>query len=587
MMALWRCCRQLAQNASTALTPMHGARLWKVSALALSISFSLPNCLQARQKPNIVFILADDLGWGDVGYHNPEIYSPNIDRLARQNIELDQYYATPQCTPTRVSFLTGRYAQRFGPQAVRAGYNVQAIPYETPTIASLLKSAGYDTALIGKWHLGSVPGQHPNLWGFDYSYGCLGGAVGLYIHRYSHKQFEHTWHRNGKLIPGSESGEPYEQGKHVTDLITKDAIRFLEEERGNPFFLYLAYTAVHTPLAEEEKWFKDPAGKIAKIENEGRRLMAASVHHLDHAIGEILESLEKTGKSGNTIVVFSSDNGGISNGHRGGAYPPPDPSLKPGYSSNGDLKGDKKHVYEGGIRVPAIVRWPGIATPAKISAPIHVCDWLPTLCAAATATDIPFNPDGENILPVLKGGHAEPRGFYWAWNGSQIPWDRQAVRIGDWKLVNEKKGEDEQWELYNLKMDPFEEKNLSGQHPERFRELMQFYRSQAAMDDDRWLPSIWIEGPQMFSAGESFVATLHGSMKMKIQRKDLEVKGGRISAIKRRGRDYRVKILPLDGADSIMLRVKGGSFMVGNGRMNQPSNSFICNVTRNTENISK
>ncbi len=183
----------------------------------------------AATQPNIVFILADDMGWADNELHDPQFYTPNIKRLTREGVTLDSHYVHPQCTPTRVSFLTGRYPSRFSSQAVYASSNQQVIPLDTTTVASVLSENGYETALIGKWHLGSLPQQNPNHFGFDYSYGLLAGGLGVYDHRYrlTKPMYTNTWHRNGKLIPGAESAAPYTEGAHVTDLITKDAIHFI------------------------------------------------------------------------------------------------------------------------------------------------------------------------------------------------------------------------------------------------------------------------------------------------------------------------------------------------------------------------
>ncbi|MDZ8120518.1 sulfatase-like hydrolase/transferase [Pontiella agarivorans] len=543
--------------------------------LAFSFLVLMTVADSAQKRPNLLFILSDDQGWGDIGFHDPALYSPNLDRLAEQNLELTHHYAAPQCTPSRVSFLTGRYAQRFGPQAIIAGYNVQAIPFGTPTLASLLKAQGYDTALIGKWHLGSVPGQHPNLWGFDYSYGSLGGAVGVYDHRYRlrKKDYVNTWHRNGELIPGHENGKPYEEGTHVTDLITKDAIRFLKQKREQPFFLYLAYTAVHTPLAEEDKWFKDPEGKIQKIKDESRRLMAASVHHLDDAVGQVLQALAETGVLENTIVVYSSDNGGVAGGHQGGGYAEPNPDLKPGYSSNGELRSGKTHVYEGGIRVPTIVSWPGVLGKGVIDDPVHICDWLPTFGKIA-GVELPSNLDGRDILPVLKGEPAEPRGFYWA-RGKQIPWSRRAVRRGGWKLVNE----GQSWALYHLETDPGEQKNLAEKYPEKVKSLLDFYESEAAKDEGRPLMSVWIKGPKTVTSGRDAVFELVCSEPMKLMKDDLYIDGAEVTAIEHRGKTVSVTVQST-GKPQIILQVKEGVIKNENGRVNQPSSPFRCAVEK-------
>ncbi len=543
--------------------------LKQIGAL-LFVAFSVASD-GAQERPNILFIMVDDLGWGDVGFHDPTIYSPNLDKLAEDGIKLTRHYVAPQCTPTRVSFLTGRYAQRFGPQAIIAGYNVQAIPYETPTLASLLQSEGYDTALIGKWHLGSVPGQHPNLWGFDYSYGVLGGAVGVYDHRYrlSRKDYADTWHRNGVLIPGAENGKPYEEGTHVTDLITQDAINFLQQKRNKPFFLYLAYTAVHTPLAEEKKWFDDPEGKIRRITGESRRLLAATVHHLDDGIGQVLKVLEVSGQRDNTIVVFTSDNGGVTSGHKGGAYPQPNPQLKKGYSSNGSLRSGKTHVYEGGIRVPTIVHWPEKLNDGVIDSPVHICDWLPTFCDIVGVSNLPENLDGKNILPVINGEAAEERLLYFA-RGDKIPWARRAIIKGNWKLISEKN----QWELYNISEDPSEITNLSETYPERLAALTKAYEEEVAKDEGHWMPSAWIKFPDSVKAGSKFQGTVMCSVPMELQPEHFRVTGAEILSLKPKNKQRTQWELTLRAnTATLTIQVRANVLSV-EGRMNQPSQNY-------------
>ncbi|MFK7811357.1 MAG: sulfatase-like hydrolase/transferase [Maribacter sp.] len=441
--------------------------------------------LIAQNQPNIIYIIVDDQGWGDIGYNDKGLYTPVLDRLAEQNTRLDYHYVHPQCTPTRVALLTGRYPQRFGTQATFAGSNDQAIPYGTPTIASLLKTQGYETALIGKWHLGSVPSQGPNHWGFDYSYGCLAGGCGNYDHLYKfapNNPYSHTWHRNEELIADSESGDYLEEGKHTTDLITKDAISFITKKHKNAFFLYLAYTAPHTPLDEEEKWFHDPDGKIMKIQHSGRRLFAAVLHHLDNSIGQVMSALEASGNSNNTIVVYSSDNGGIdrrienTNG-----------MLEKGYSSNGKLRSGKTHVYEGGIRVPAWIRWPGNLKKGIVKTPMHIADWLPTLCKIAGVKDLPDNLDGQNVMPMLQGESMKERNFYWAW-GKEYPQPRQSIRQGEWKLVQDQNSID--WELYHVIDDSQEKKDLAKEHPEKVQNLLKVLENEMEKDLKGRMPSI-------------------------------------------------------------------------------------------------
>ncbi len=333
----------------------------RVPAIALTLLAAICGSLSAS-PPNIVLLLADDLGWGGVGYHNSEKRTPHIDALAKSGVEFHRHYVMPACTPTRVALLTGRFPSRWGTHCTQAS-NERALPPGTPTIASVLQAAGYDTALIGKWHLGSKPEWGPNHYGFDYSYGSLAGAVGPYDHRYrlTRPEFTTTFHRNQQFID--------EEG-HITDLTMQEAINWIEQPRQRPFFLYVPFNAVHVPLAEESQW-TDRNRQIAAAD---RRLFAAAVWHMDNAIGQIVAALDRTGKRGNTLVVFLSDNGGLTR-HDGDEYPPPDPRLL-NPQANYPLRGEKGQTYEGGIRVPAIANWPGVLSRRCVTAPVHAVDWL-------------------------------------------------------------------------------------------------------------------------------------------------------------------------------------------------------------------
>ena len=314
-------------------------------------------------SPNVVLIVADDVGWNDVGYHNPEMRTPHIDRLAGEGVRFGQHYVMPQCTPTRVALMTGRYPCRFGEHCTRAS-NEQSYPLGTPTMASLLAAAGYHTAMAGKWHMGSTPEAGPNHFGFASSYGSLTGAVGMYDHRYRlSSPFVVTWHRDHEFV--TEVG-------HATDLVAEEAERVIADAGERPFFLYLPFHAAHTPLVEPPEYLD----RNRHHKSTDRMLYAASVSHLDDAVGRVVAALEKARLRENTLIVFTSDNGAQVH-HKGGAYPPPDPSLR-SFSSNAPLRSSKTHVYEGGIRVPAFANWPGKLDAVVCDAPLHAVDWLPT-----------------------------------------------------------------------------------------------------------------------------------------------------------------------------------------------------------------
>lgn len=452
------------------------------------------------QQPNVVVILADDQGWADIGYNNPAVYSPNLDKLAASGAVLANHYVMPQCTPTRVALMTGRYPGRFGGPALQAS-NAPAFPLGTPTIADLFKAAGYETFMAGKWHLASTANHGPNHFGFDSSYGSLAGAVGMYDHRYRPRgPFSLTWHRDHTIIPG------HEDGTRATDLIMAEAIRVIERKHDQPFFLYLPFHAVHTPLDERGtfvnrptqldpnrpgrwldedgiEWFNDPAGIIQKEKDPEKRLLLAAVHHFDHAIGRIVEALEQTGQRENTLIVFSSDNG-PQGSWPGNAYP--DDLKLTDINQPLPFRGKKLDVWEGGIHVPGFANWPGRIEPKRIDQPVHIVDWLPTLAALLGQTPPQADRlDGIDLAPALFGdGRLPDRDLYWTWNTKTNRW---AVRYGDWKIV--KYGTDEpkaatDWKLFNLASDPKEADDLSKRNPDMLEQMHARFLAHRAKDKD-------------------------------------------------------------------------------------------------------
>lgn len=407
-------------------------------------------------KPNILVIIPDDLGWSDVGYHGSVVKTPNIDKLAETGIRLEQHYVMPTCTPTRVSLMTGKYPSRYGITGPDYG---EVIDLGDPTLASVLKENGYFTAIAGKWHMGSPP-YTPLKYGFQSSYGYFDGQIDPYTHEYKTETEltkRESWHRNDEYL--------VEEG-HVTDLLTAEAIRIIEEEREEPFFLYVAHHVPHYPLDEPGEWMSlyDEPGM-----HPSRKLFAASVSHMDDGIGKIIEALERTGKRENTLILFLSDNGGQhswqSNTEYRGKYADKPHSV---LGNNFPLRGWKGDLYEGGIRVPAIANWPGKLEPGEANFPMHMSDWLPTLCHL---TGIEKNlenmkPDGKNVWPLLNGEQnvAEERTIYWKTNQTY------AIREGNWKLlVHRNSG---QTELFNLETDFRETRDLSGANSEKVRHLL-------------------------------------------------------------------------------------------------------------------
>ncbi len=292
-----------------------------VVAIACCSVYSV--AMAETKRPNVLFIVSDDQGWNDVGYHNSELRTPNLDRLATEGVELDCHYVQPQCTPTRVALMTGRYPSRFGHRAIHAN-NEPAFAIGTPTLARMLKAAGYATGMSGKWHLGSLPKWGPNHHGFDYSHGSLTGAIGMYDHRYrlNVPEYTVTWHRNHEFI---------EEPGHVTDLSAGEAVRWIHAHQdGRPWFFYVPLHAVHGPIVEgDPKWH----AMNNHIDDVDRRFFAAALSHMDWAVGQMVAALEKTGQRENTLIVFTSDNGGIHTTYNGGGYPPPDPRLNAGFST--------------------------------------------------------------------------------------------------------------------------------------------------------------------------------------------------------------------------------------------------------------
>lgn len=412
------------------------------------------------KHPNIVVIIADDLGWSDVGYNGSFIKTPNIDKLAATGVILNQHYVMPTCTPTRVSLLTGRYASRYGVTAPDYG---EVIDEGDPTVASALADNGYFTAIAGKWHLGSTP-YTPLKYGFQSSYGYFAGQIDPYTHEYkteNEQASRQSWHRNDKFIR--------EEG-HATDLITNEALRIIGLKHEKPYFLYIAYSVPHYPLDEPEQW-------TALYDNyhlfPSRKMFAASVAHMDDGIGKIIKALEQTGQRKNTLVLFISDNGGQDSWqsdteYRGKYAGKPHNVL----GNNYPLRGWKGDLYEGGIRVPALINWPGHLDPGLTEFPVHVSDWLPTLCNLAGCRTDFEHIDGVDIWERLAGKKQpeDQRTMYWKTRQAS------AVRDGNWKLLAHRNNS---VELFDLSTDFRETNDVSEANPavvERMMKLLEEFR---------------------------------------------------------------------------------------------------------------
>ncbi|BAZ02949.1 twin-arginine translocation pathway signal (plasmid) [Tolypothrix tenuis PCC 7101] len=419
------------------------------------------------QHPNIVFILADDLGWGDLSIDGQQNYhTPHLDNLAKEGIRFSNAYsASPVCTPTRVSFFTGRYPGRI-PLGVREpllsfkqiGDKV-GLPPEHPTIASLLKANGYETALVGKWHCGYLPKYGPLKSGFDEFFGNLSGAIDYFRHVDTSGEPD-LWEAE---VSVKEIG-------YVTDLFTERAIDFIKRPHNRPFYLSLHHTAPHWPWEgpNDIELSNTLIGKdnVQNWVNTGTaESYAAVVERLDYGVGRVLQALSDASVADNTIVIFASDNGGEK------------------FSNLGGFKGKKGNLYEGGIRVPTFIRWPGVIQPNQVSEQVIIThDITATILAATNTNPDPNYPlDGQNLLPTIKGeAPVTPRTLFWRHKGVDNPALppkvlQGAVRSGDWKYL--KSGENEY--LFNLATDETEEVDLKTQQKETFEQLRARYEKWA------------------------------------------------------------------------------------------------------------
>jgi arylsulfatase A-like enzyme len=427
--------------------------------------FALPAAAAETARPNIVFILADDLGWADVAFHGGNVPTPHLNRLAREGLELTRHYVAPVCTPTRVSLMTGRSWSRFG---VTAPQNERVLPWDTLTLPRALQHVGYETCLTGKWHLGSLPEHGPQRFGFDHSYGSLAGGVSPWNHRYKQGPYSRTWHRQGQLV---------EEPGHVTDLIAAEAVQWISARGDSPFFLYVPFTAVHLPIKEPAEWL---ARVPTAIEGDVPRHYAASIMHLDDAVGRILTALEAADHRDRTLVVFTSDNGGSTAENNDLKYPDDNCPSGPLTGNNLPWRGKKADLYEGGTRVPTLVSWPERVQPGQLDAPVQIIDWMPTLC-----TLVGYRPaeglqwDGIDLTPLLTRHEPAPdRAIYAVAPG----WQARSLHWGDWKLIAYGTGDERRLELYHLSRDPAETDNLADRHPAQVIDLLQRMDEAAAAD---------------------------------------------------------------------------------------------------------
>lgn len=413
-----------------------------------SVSFGQKSKNSIAEKPNVILIIADDLGWNDVGYHGSEIKTPTIDHLAKNGVELNRFYANPTCSPTRASLLTGRPSSRMGIVAPISDKDQTKLPDSIPTLPKLLKHNNYETALVGKWHLGLQLSNGPKAYGFDYSYGFLHGQIDQYTHLY--KNGDKSWYRNGEFI---------EEKGHATDLITDEAIKWLSEKRDpkKNFFLQVAYSAPHFPLQEEQKW---KAPYMNSIKDPSRRDYAAAMSHLDHSIGILLEKLKQQKLDKNTLIIFMSDNGAMENWDSRNEYNGTIPGNTT-LGNNAPLRDWKTSNYEGAVRVPCVVYWKDHLKGYKNSNYISVIDLLPSIMFLAGDKNLPKSIEGKNVWPTIADNKTLSD------NEIYIRGHLQECLISKpWKIVRTRhaKGVPADYELYDIEKDPEEKHNIWSQN---------------------------------------------------------------------------------------------------------------------------
>jgi arylsulfatase A-like enzyme len=413
------------------------------------------------QRPNVLFVLADDLGYGDLScYGRPDYRTPVLDRLARQGLKFtSSYAAAPVCTPTRCAYITGRYPQRLPvgleePLKASSPSNI-GLPPEHPTIASLLKANGYDTSLVGKWHLGWKPEFGPNRHGFDEFFGVLSGAVDYFTHKAADMSGGNAAEGGGRDL--WQNLAPIERVGYLTDLLSDKAVEVISRPRTKPFFLSLQYTAPHSPWEgpEDHALGHTGHGRGPMIEGGSPKIYGAMMKSMDAGIGRVLKALERAKIDRDTLVIFTSDNGGER------------------YSINRPFSGQKMSLYEGGTRVPAIVRWPGVIPAGRVTdQPAITMDWTATILGAtATPADPAFPLDGDNLMPVCTGQRAPyERALFWRIRGFD------AARVGSWKYLKAHADE----HLFDLMNDPGEKADVRTMHAERFDVIRRQYQAWAA-----------------------------------------------------------------------------------------------------------
>lgn len=424
----------------------------------LMLSLGVPGLVAGEagrpERPNIIIILADDLGYGDLGVQGGrDVATPNIDRLAAEGVRFTDFYAGhPVCAPSRASLMTGRYQHRFGfennpgmGQRADVGFG---LPRQPGILPERLKARGYATAMVGKWHLGFTPQNTPAGRGFDLCYGFLDGAMAYLADAPS----------GSKSMMRGQGPAP--MPAHTTEAFTQEAVQFIDANRDRPFFIYAAYNAVHAPLQSTDPYL----ARFADVKDPKRRAYLAMLAALDDGVGEITAAVDRNGLAGKTLIVFTSDNGG--------------PTWQT-TSANGPLNGVKATVLEGGIRVPAIFRWPGTIPAGKTSSAVAMEFDLSATALALAGEPPSADLDGLNLMPFLAGDRSGDvhSSLYWR-SGAQ-----GAVRSGPWKMV---KAED-QFYLFDLRSDLGEHHDLAASNPARLKTLKGEWQAWS----DAMMPAKW------------------------------------------------------------------------------------------------
>ena len=431
---------------------------WTLAAVLASLSCGSLFAADKPAKPNIVFLLADDLGYGDLACYGGAAKTPHIDRLAHAGVRFTQCYANGQeCTPTRAAFMTGRYQQRVGglecaigtgnvgryDDAIRLRESHDlGLPTTENSIARLLKDAGYVTGVVGKWHLGYEDKFGPNRHGFDWAFYCLGGGID-YFHHIEEPP-------NGATMLRLD-GRPLKRDGYFTDIVADEAERFIAANAARPFFLYVPFTAPHAPFQGPNDRLPQPLPADSPLMQQGKappEVYAAMIARMDEAIGRILAALEAHRLTENTVVVFMSDNGGT------------------GSARNAPLSGIKGSTLEGGIRVPCIARWPGVLPAGVVSQQVGITMDLTASFARIGGAKAPAAQpfDGVDLLAwAAANGPAQPRTLFWRGRRGDNTW--WSVRDGDLKLVRRKQGDKVQQWLFDLAADIGEKNDLAAQRP--------------------------------------------------------------------------------------------------------------------------